>query len=85
MKHTKLSTVETKRLAQAGGANLSSLQRSMHAAEDNLAGLHRMLKVANIKAPRRTIKRSTQNSFYRSAAQIASHISNALSLAERIL
>ena len=73
------------RMAHAASADLTNLQRAMRAAEDNLAGLHRMLKVPNTTPRRHTIRKSTSGGFAKSAAQIAADISKATTLAQRIL
>ena len=75
-----------KHAPRQSSGELASLNRAMRASEDSLAGLHRMLKVPTTKKPRSVIKgTTTRNSFYQSAAQIATQISNAASLAQRIL
>jgi hypothetical protein len=45
-------------VARAAASDLASLQRAMRAAEDNLAGLRRMLKVPHTTARPRMIKGS---------------------------
>jgi hypothetical protein len=53
---------EAARMARAAASELASLQRAMREAEDNLAGLHRMLKVPKTTTQRRTIKGSRSSS-----------------------
>jgi len=57
-KHTP-TPHEAARMARAAASELASLQRAMHRAEDNLAGLHRMLKVPNITPRRSSTKKQT--------------------------
>jgi len=76
---------EAARMARAAASNLASLQSALRATQDNLTGLRRALKVPNTIPRRHMIKKSASGGFLLSAAQMASQVSNAASLAQRIL